>query len=105
MALFFCTFFFLLLCISGSILYQYFGWHLPEDEDEHGHENGEQAVPGDAGDNNDHIEMTNGIKSKEKEIYVSVSSDEVNVEKDIPNPSSNGEIVSNEKYSVVGEKI
>jgi hypothetical protein len=29
-ALFFCVFFFLLLCISGSILYQYFGWKLAD---------------------------------------------------------------------------
>jgi hypothetical protein len=29
-ALYFCVFFFLLLCISGSLLYQYFGWKLAD---------------------------------------------------------------------------
>lgn len=79
-------------------MYQYFGWHLPEEETEagheHEHEQKEDINVAAADDNNQaSIEMTSEIKSKERDIYVSVDSDPREGHHEAP---SHGEVALNE---------
>jgi hypothetical protein len=93
-AMFFCVFFFLLLSITGSLLYQYFGWKEIEAQ---GQDPPANAVTIVAPAAVVEIEMS---KPKEKEIDVCLS-EQQEQQVVIPNDS----LVEKEKPLEGGEKI